>query len=192
MILGVLIAVAFLLASGFLAVLWLVGKSAVTQEASNVLPDATRRLIDRTKDRLPEEARSRYEEEWPAGFDEAIEKRPIWAFREAVSLYLGARQIARELEPAPVPARRGRARVGIAANSAVANASHLATRLRDGGNRLLAGFERFERLLIERIARTVFLRFSARNHAVLRLALRVYILLLPALVAFAIGRSIFG
>jgi len=135
MILGILLAITALFATGFFAVLWLVGKSAVTQEASNVLPDATRRLIGRAKNRLPEDARKRYEEEWPAGFEEAIEKRPIWAFREAVSLHHGARRIARELEPTPVPAGRGRLRIGFAANSAVSRASGLVARVREATSR---------------------------------------------------------
>lgn len=140
MIVAALLTIVGLFISGLLLVLWWVSKSAVTQEASNVLPDATRSLVDRAMNRLPEDARRRYEEEWPAGFEEAIEKRPIWAFREAVSLYRGARRIARALEP--TPAVRGRGRVGLAADSAVAGATGILGRFQRLLNRLSSSVDR--------------------------------------------------
>jgi hypothetical protein len=82
-------------------------KDAAKKEAAAVLPECTRSLIRRAQNRLPEEARTRFEEEWPAGFEESIEKRPAWALAQAVSLYRGARQIAAELEPAPASASAG-------------------------------------------------------------------------------------
>jgi hypothetical protein len=102
------------LTSGIVAVLllalasmfWLILRDAMSKEAAAVIPERTRSLIARAKDRLPEEARPRWEEEWPAGFAEAIEKRPVWALREAISLYRGARRIAAELEPAVASAGR--------------------------------------------------------------------------------------
>jgi hypothetical protein len=158
MILGIILVIGMLVASSLVAVLWLVGKSAVTQEASNVLPDATRTLIDRAKNRLPEEARQRYEEEWPAGFEEAIEKRPIWAFREAVSLYRGAGRIARALEPSPEFVGRGRFRIGFAADSAAARASDLAARIK----RPILGFPRRIELIMWNIAKSLYDLYDAR------------------------------
>jgi hypothetical protein len=107
-IFGALLVVGGLFVVGFVALLVLILKSAVNKEAEAVLPATTRSLIDRARKKLPEEARPRWEEEWPAGFDLAIEKRPIWALREAISLYRGARNMARAYEPAPARIGRGR------------------------------------------------------------------------------------
>jgi len=93
-----------LLASATLGVMWLVIKAAVNQEAASVVPGITKSLLEQAKSQLPSDAQPRWEEEWPAGFKAAIEKRPIWALREAFSLYVGARRIARSLEPATAPA----------------------------------------------------------------------------------------
>jgi hypothetical protein len=101
---SVLLVVMGLAAAAVLAAFFLIVKAAVSQEAASVLPEATRNLLERAKDRLPEEGRARWEEEWPAAFERAIEKRPIWAFREAISLYLGSRRIAKALQPAAAPA----------------------------------------------------------------------------------------
>lgn len=55
---------------------WLIPRDAMNKEAAAVIPERTRSLLERAKNRLPEEARPRWEEEWPTGFAEAIEKRP--------------------------------------------------------------------------------------------------------------------
>jgi Na+-translocating ferredoxin:NAD+ oxidoreductase RnfG subunit len=82
-VVSVVLALFGLLAAALLGALWLVLKAAVSQEAASVLPAATRSLLHRAKMRLPLEAQPRWEEEWPAGFHNAIEKRPIWALRES-------------------------------------------------------------------------------------------------------------
>lgn len=103
-ILDLVLAVVGLLGVAVLAVLWLVVKTAASQEAASVVPGVTKRVLTQAKSQLPSDAQPRWEEEWPAGFEVAIEKRPLWALREALSLYVGARRIARELEPATAPA----------------------------------------------------------------------------------------
>lgn len=195
MILGILLTIAALIATGFFAVLWLVGKSAVTQEASNVFPDATRSLIVRAMDRLPEDARKRYEEEWLAGFEEAIEKRPIWAFREAVSLYRGAGRIARELAPAPEPAARGQARVGLTADAAVARASGIFTQIRQIMDQIRQTIDRLSHLVdlmayrIEEYFRRFYglygldYRIQAQLGRLLRMGSRLLLILLCFLLA---------
>ena len=99
-VLAIAIAALSLLFLAFVSAIVLVLKDAATKEAAAVLPECTRSVIDRARKRLPEDARKRFEEEWPAGFEEAIERRPAWALMQAISLYRGAGQIARVLEPA--------------------------------------------------------------------------------------------
>jgi len=120
MLLSLALVAVGLAATALLATLWLVLKAAVSQEAAAVIPEASRSLLKRAKERLPLDAQPRWEEEWPAGFEQAIERRPIWALREALSLYLGAGRIARELEPSTVVAGRGWGRVGALGSSAIA------------------------------------------------------------------------
>lgn len=113
-------------------VFWLILRDAMNKEAAAVIPERTRSLIERAKNRLPEEARPRWEEEWPAGFADAIDKRPVWALREAISLYRGARKIAAELKPAVAPAssHKGMARPAISSVKARATYAKLIARLR--------------------------------------------------------------
>jgi hypothetical protein len=112
----------------FGSVILLILRDAMTKEAAAVIPERTRSLIERAKNRLPEEARPRWEEEWPAGFAEAIEKRPVWALREAISLYRGARRIAVEMEPAPATTSSSR-RVSLRRSRRI-NAPRRSNRLR--------------------------------------------------------------
>ena len=127
-------------------VLWLILRDAMNKEAAAVIPERTRSLIERAKNRIPEEARPRWEEEWPAGFAEAIEKRPVWALREAISLYRGARKIAAELEPAVASAggHKGMARPAISSVEGgtvarvIARLIWFGTRYLQTSNRMLA------------------------------------------------------
>ncbi|HWO83597.1 MAG TPA: hypothetical protein VNM38_07395 [Solirubrobacterales bacterium] len=121
MILGVALALLGLIAAAVLGAFWLVLKAAMNQEAASVVPAMTRGLLTRARARLPQDAQPRWEEEWPAGFEEAIEKRPIWAMRQAMSLYAGAGRIARELEPATEAAGKASPRLGSVGSSAIAN-----------------------------------------------------------------------
>jgi len=105
---AVMLAIGALLLLAVVTAIMLVLKDAAAKEAAAVLPECTRNLIGRAKDQLPEGARQRFEEEWLAGFEEAIERRPAWALVQAISLYRGARQISRELKPATAPSGAGR------------------------------------------------------------------------------------
>lgn len=102
-VLAIAIAILSLLLLALVSAIVLVLRDAATKEAAAVLPECTRNVIERARDRLPEDARARFEEEWPAGFEDAIERRPAWALMQAISLYRGAGQIARVLEPATAP-----------------------------------------------------------------------------------------
>ena len=133
-VLGVLAVVGLFMAGGLLALMALVLKSAATKEAEAILPTATRGFIDRARDRLPAGARPRWEEEWPAGFQEAIEKRPLWALREAIYLYMSAARVARALEP--VPAKTGGYGLKAAGASLSGRAEGLAGRLQAFGLRV--------------------------------------------------------
>jgi len=107
-ILTIAVAIGSLSILALITALLLVLKDAANKEAAAVIPECTRSLIRKAQGALPEEARTRFEEEWSAGFEEAIEKRPAWALVQAISLYRGARQISRELKPALASPGSGR------------------------------------------------------------------------------------
>jgi hypothetical protein len=88
----------------FTAVLFWVIRALVTQEVAHIVPALTYDLLRRAAERLPDEHREHLLEEWRAEIEDMAEKRPLLALSEAVSLHRGARRIARELEPASVPA----------------------------------------------------------------------------------------
>ena len=123
---------AALLAAGLLALAWLILRTAVTKEIEAVLPILMTWLLRRARDKLPEEERDRWEEEWGAGFGPAMETRPIWGFREALCLYLSAARVARTLESVSVRQR------GLG-------------RLREFRGSIVARAEDFQRALIARV-----------------------------------------
>lgn len=67
-------AIGSLLVLALIGALLLVLKDAANKEAAAIIPEFTRSLIRKAQEVLPEEARARFEEEWSAGFEEAIEK----------------------------------------------------------------------------------------------------------------------
>ena len=171
------------------ATIFLVLKDAAAKEAAAVLPECTRNLISRAKDQLPEGARERFEEEWLAGFEEAIEKRPAWALAQAISLYRGARQISRELKPAPAPSGAGRPAWGSFA-SGTAKLSEWASTARSSRTRRWA--TRMVEAISEMLPPQARRRFSPRT------LLAGSILYLPLLLRvifniplFSIGGAIF-
>jgi hypothetical protein len=118
-VVGVLVAIISLIGIGLLAFVVLVLKDAASKEAAAIIPACTRNLIDRAKCQLPDGERERWEEEWLAGFEKAIEERPVWALFQAISNLRGARQIARQLQPAPAsPSNRWAGLTGVAAGTA--------------------------------------------------------------------------
>lgn len=100
--LGTLGAILVVLGIALGSLLWRVLGKVLGNELEAAVPELAQGLLEKAVERIPAEHRPRLEEEWTAGLKGSLQKRPLWALLQAVSLYQKAGHIAAELEPAPV------------------------------------------------------------------------------------------
>lgn len=74
----------------------------LSSELEAAIPELAKGMLQKAIERLPEESRERFAEEWAAGLKVPLEKQPLVALAQAISLYQRARRIAAELEPSTV------------------------------------------------------------------------------------------